>query len=90
MRAATYHLVDLINVDHGGTAGAPLDDPRYPGETPVIDLAEWYQSWQQDPNGYWYVNLPTNSIVRNADYEYADVTVQIRTASRLRRFRGLL
>ena len=41
----------------------PLTIEAAPGEHPIIDLSE-SENWQQDPNGYWYVDPPANSIIQ--------------------------
>ncbi len=75
LRAATYNIADInrSTITHGGAPGAPLTIEAAPGEHPILDLAEWYH-WQQAPNGYWYVDLPANSVAVHGN----NVTVEIR------------
>jgi autotransporter-associated beta strand protein/parallel beta-helix repeat protein len=62
MRGGTYTLANLGWYPITGAPGLPLTIEAAPGEQPIIDAAEW-ETWQQDSNGYWYVNLPANSRV---------------------------
>ncbi len=62
MRGGTYHTADLGGCifDTGGSPGLPLTIEAAPGEHPIIDLAAMEQ-WQQDANGCWYTDLPTDA-----------------------------
>ena len=75
LRAATYNIADInrSRSDARRCPGTPLTIEAAPGEHPILDLAEWYH-WQQDPNGYWYVDLPANSVAVHG----SNATVEIR------------